>query len=42
MTPPLNDCRVGFVVESPAADDKDLKVRQALGALLEVQVQNLE
>jgi hypothetical protein len=42
MTPPLPDGCVGFVVGFPAADDRDLKVRQALGALLEVQVQNIE
>jgi len=42
MTPPLPDGCVGFVVGFPAAYDRDLKVRQALGALLEVQVQNIE
>jgi hypothetical protein len=33
---------VGFLVGFPAAGDGDLKVRQALGALLEIQVQNIE
>jgi len=42
MAPPQPDGRVGFLVGFPAAGDRDLKVRQVLGALLEVQVQNLE
>jgi hypothetical protein len=42
MAPPQPDCCVGFLVGFPAAGDRDLKVRQALGALLEVQVQNIE
>jgi hypothetical protein len=42
MAPPQSNRCVGFVVGFPAAGDRDLKVRQALGALLEVQVQNIE
>jgi hypothetical protein len=42
MTTPLSDGFVGFVVGFPTAGDRELQVRQALGALLEVQVRNIE
>jgi hypothetical protein len=42
MTTPLPDGFVGFVVGFPTAGDTELQVRQALGALLEVQVRNIE
>lgn len=40
--PPLHSSQVGFVVGVSGSRRERLKARQALGAALEVQVQNLE